>query len=299
MLGRRSSTVTLVDEWLPYPSHTSAPGYSTFLSPEGSYTLAYEVLPPPPPTPIGSGNNNAAAALAAAHALQEHPATFVTAIVTFPPITQSSGLLGLGSSQKTTRAREASFSTDASSFSPLTQNASLGPSDEASSSTSTNSLQDSGPGSSQMQSMLGQSPVAGKRRPLMSLPSMPSMPLSSFGNNSGQASTPLTSKPKNAFRGTTSTFVKSYEGLPLSARVDKLWAGQDAREVTLAAFTCGKTVFISDISLRAKSRVSPCCLDFARLTELIYERRIPSYACNLGRSQPVSVSTSLPSRTTG
>lgn len=278
MLGRRLSNTPLVDdrERLPFPGHSSRPEHSTFQSPEGTYQLAYEIIPPSPPPPATTSSKDsnaaAAAAAAAANALPEHPATISIASITFPSITQSGlsggssgggGLLGLGGSQRNTRTREASFSAsvptgEAGGFSPLVQNQSIGIPDEASSSTSTNSLQDSGGagGSSHMQSLPSHSPAAGKRKPLMSLPSMTSMPLSSFGGGgSGQPQTPLASKPKSAFRGTNSTFVKSYEGLPLSGRVEKLWAGPEPREVTLAVFTSGKAVIVADISPRAKTRV--------------------------------------------
>lgn len=127
-----------------------------------------------------------------------------------------------------------------------------------------------------------------KKRTLVSLPSMSSMPLSSLSLTGGGSSSSnnassntntttnssvgpssisgassstsgtsaTTSKPKSAFRGTSSNFIRGYEGLPLNAKADKLWHGAETREVTLAVFTTPRYVMISDISLRAKSRVS-------------------------------------------
>lgn len=99
----------------------------------------------------------------------------------------------------------------------------------------------------------------------MSLPSMSSMPLPSLGsaNNNGGTPAPSTSKPKSAFRGTSSNFVKSYEGLPFSGRAEKIWQGADAREVTFAISTTPKATLLFDISPRAKFRDPVAKLAFA------------------------------------
>lgn len=129
------------------------------------------------------------------------------------------------------------------------------PSDDQASSSHSGSSYDNNTGQAgNNASAPGQSPASSRRRPLMSLPSMPSMPLPSLGNNSGAAPGSSTSKPKSAFRGTSSNFVKSYEGLPFSGRADKIWQGAEVREVTLAVSTTPKSILINDISPRAKFR---------------------------------------------
>lgn len=120
------------------------------------------------------------------------------------------------------------------------------------------------------------SPSGSRRKPLMSLPSMPSMPMPSLSsngvnagnansNNAGNASAgPSTSKPKSAFRGTSSSFVKAYEGLPLSGRAEKIWQSNlEAREVTLAIYTTPRATLLADISPRAKFRDPIAKIGFA------------------------------------
>ena len=246
MLARRGSATPVVDERLPYP-RVAHP--CSFQTPEGEYTLAFEVCPPPPATPATPGVNTAAhLAAAAAHNNPEYPASLATCLIRFPAAStgSGSGLLGLGGSQRTGRTREASISQEAPQL----------PDDQASSSNSASSFDNNPNG----QPMPGQSPVASRKRPLVSLPSMPSMALpglggSSNGNASSSASSQPSSKPKNAFRGTNSTFVKAYEGLPLSGKAEKLWQGVDPRDVSLAVFTSPRAVLIVDISPRAKTRV--------------------------------------------
>lgn len=245
MLARRGSATPVVDERLPYP-RVAHP--CSFQTPEGDYALSFEVFPPPPATPATPGVNTAAhLAAAAAHNNPEYPATLSTAVIRFPAASASSGsgLLGLGGSQRTGRTREASISQEPPQL----------PDDQASSSNSASSYDNNPNG----QSIPGHSPVSSRRKPLVSLPSMPSMALPSLGsnsNNTASSSSHSSTKPKNAFRGTSSTFVKAYEGLPLSARAEKLWQGVDPRDVTLAVFTSPRAVLIADISPRAKTRVS-------------------------------------------
>lgn len=247
MLARRGSATPVVDDRLAYPRLAQPCSFET---PEGEYSLAYEVCPPPPATPATPGVSAAQQlAAAAASSNPEFPASLSTAVIRFPPSSTSSGsgLLGLGGSQRTGRAREASVSQEAP---PL-------PDDQASSSNSASSYDNNNPNGHPMP---GGSPVSGRRKPLVSLPSMPSM-LGSNSSNAGSANPAPSSKPRNAFRGTSSTFVKAYEGLPLSGKAEKLWQGVDPRDVTLAVFTSPRAVLIADISPRAKTRVGPYWLD--------------------------------------
>lgn len=233
-----------------------------------------------PATPGGNSTTPAAAAAAAAalaSSTNEFPSSLSVAVITFPAASSSgggSGLLGLGNSQRAARSRD----TSTTQVQDLYQSNTPGPSnlstsvlsangqpvdDQASSSHSGSSYDNTGQ-QGNVANAAGHSPASSRRRPLMSLPSMSSMPLPSMGNNNNGATPgPSTSKPKSAFRGTSSSFVKSYEGLPFSGRADKIWQGQDAREVTFAIFTTPKATFISDISPRAKFRDPVARLAFA------------------------------------
>lgn len=245
MLGRRSSTTPAVDERLPFPAIAASSESYSFHAPEGAYELAYEVTPPPPSsaTPMVPGISNVAVVAAAQQAQQEWPSCLATAVIRFPPSqsTGSGGILGLGGNQRSARSREPSAVE-----SPQTSSAA----DESSSACSydnANAL----PGASAASLQYANST---KRKPLISLPSSVGISSLSSGPSNAQQAPPA-SKPKSAFRGTSSTFVKAYEGLPFSGRADKLWAGQEYRDVSLAIFTAGKVIIIADISPRAKSRV--------------------------------------------
>ena len=265
------------DDRHPYPTPSTS---ASFTSPEGSYELAYEVSPPVPATPATPGlagaGSNPAATLAALNANPEHSPSLSVVSIRFPAAGSGgsgsgSGLLGLGGSQRG-RAREASVSSTAGGAGITGQEYGGGFSaphdDQASSSNSTSSYggENSNSYPSNLPSLSPGPPS--KRKALVSLPSMPSLPsvglpgLGGGGANHGASNgthkeqNAPTSKPKSAFRGTSSTFVKGYEGLPLSARADKLWQSAEPRDVTLAIFTAGKLVLITDISPRAKSRVS-------------------------------------------
>ena len=272
-----SGAVANNDDRHPYPTPSTS---ASFTSPEGSYELAYEVSPPVPATPATPGlagaGSNPAATLAALNANPEHSPSLSVVSIRFPAAGSGgsgsgSGLLGLGGSQRG-RAREASVSSTAGGAGITGQEYGGGFSaphdDQASSSNSTSSYggENSNSYPSNLPSLSPGPPS--KRKALVSLPSMPSLPsvglpgLGGGGANHGASNgthkeqNAPTSKPKSAFRGTSSTFVKGYEGLPLSARADKLWQSAEPRDVTLAIFTAGKLVLITDISPRAKSRVS-------------------------------------------
>ena len=273
------------DDRHPYPTPSTS---ASFTSPEGSYELAYEVSPPVPATPATPGlagaGSNPAAALAALNANPEHIPSLCVVSIRIPAAGSGgsgsgSGLLGLGGSQRG-RAREASVSSTGGAAAGglgagITGQQYAGGfnashDDQASSSNSASSY--GGEASNSYPSNLPSlSPgPPSKRKALVSLPSMPSLPsvglpgLGGGGANHGanaasnvthKEQNAPTSKPKSAFRGTSSTFVKGYEGLPLSSRADKLWQSAEPRDVTLAVSTVGKSVLITDISPRAKSRV--------------------------------------------
>lgn len=241
------------------------------MSPEGAYQIAFEVIPPPPATPAASTGNTTAGITTAT---PEQSSSLSTATIYFPALqSSSSGLLGLGGAQKAARSREASVSQDLPSFSQLSHQQTASTSDEASSLGSgspydhqSGAIIAAGPSGNQIS---GNSPAGStpRKRPLISLPS--SVGLASLsGTSSGIPPASLTSKPKSAFRGTNSTFIKAYEGLPLSGRSEKLWAAPEPREVSLAIFTSGRLVIVADISLRAKTRVSMFC-SFAAFSNLI------------------------------
>lgn len=253
-------------------------------SPEGEYLLAYEVSPPVPITPATPGGNAttpAAAAAALASTTNEYPASLSIATIAFPAASSTSGgsgLLGLGNSQRGARNKEAAAAASAQassdvygsnipgpsnlSASVLSQNGQL-TDDQASSSQSSSSYDNNGMQGSNA-NVPGYSPASSRRRPLMSLPSMTSMPLPSLGGGGGASGT-STSKPKSAFRGTSSNFIKSYEGLPFSGRAEKIWQGAEIREVTFAISTTPKAILINDISPRAKFRDPVAKLAFAAI----------------------------------
>ncbi|KAK9894675.1 WD40 repeat-like protein [Cystobasidium minutum MCA 4210] len=290
MLRRGSSAVLPAgdDRGNPYPAIAPHP-QSSFSSPEGEYLLAYEVSPPVPITPATPGGNatSAAAAAASAAALasttNEYPASLSIAVVTFPANSSTSGgsglLGGLGNSQRNARNIKDTASAQGQdgygsnapptpsnlSTSMLSANGQV--SDDQTSSQHSGSSYDNNMGQTgSIATAPGQSPASSCRRPLMSLPSMSSMPLSSMNiNNSGATTSASTSKPKSAFRGTSSNFVKSYEGLPFSGRAEKIWQGAEAREVTLAVSTTPRAILINDISPRAKFRDPVAKLAFSAM----------------------------------
>lgn len=256
----RRASVAPVDDRLAYPPLLSeAPAeYGSFHTPEGDYNLVYEVGPLPPSTPLSP--QIASQAGTQPSPIPDHPAHLTTAVLYFPGSAPSqyhhasngnTSILGLGGQQRsnTSRNRDASTSHDGYAGGHQAGASSSSNAEEASSTASGSSY-------SPLDSNLPiqPQPSSGQRkRPLVSLPSLSTVPIS-MSTNSPISANPTSSKPKSAFRGTTSNFVKMYEGLPISAKADKLWGGADAREVILAIFTSTKGVHIMDISPRAKSR---------------------------------------------
>ncbi|GAA6062354.1 hypothetical protein JCM10212_005696 [Sporobolomyces blumeae] len=108
------------------------------------------------------------------------------------------------------------------------------------------------------------SPAASKRKPLTSSFSMLGG-LNTFGDSTANVSA---SRPSRALKGTTSSFVRSWEGLPLSQVQLRMIAEANSGRDTLFAFqTMGKGVFWNEVGKGKKDALSriifssfPTCL---------------------------------------
>lgn len=101
-----------------------------------------------------------------------------------------------------------------------------------------------------------------KRRPLtssFSIPTLGSLGAGNGGSNGGSAGEAgvMTSRPIRQFRGTSSSFVRSWEGLPLSqGQLKGIAEGNSGRQTVFGFYTSGKSVIWVEIGQgRPKARL--------------------------------------------
>lgn len=236
----------------------------SFTAPEGSYKLLFELNAPAPGNASAAATPTTGVQLPPAPLVPEYPASLCTAVLYFPGNAQPIGggtILGLGNSQRASKIKDDQHTSQHNNNNEDVASTASG---------STASGPDGAPSHQPWAGtpVNGQPQAAAKKKPLVSLPSLAAVP-SVLSSSSPAPSSATTSKPKSAFRGTTSTFVKMYEGLPLSSRSDRLWGGSEAREATLAVFTTPRAVLIVDISPRTKNRENLARIAFSAIPTCI------------------------------
>lgn len=273
-----------------------SPSLSSFVAPEGPYSKVFDLhIPLPPVAPSGSSNAPSAGPAptntssnadpqAPPPPLPAHPSQLVSITVRYAcpqPSTGHGGFLGGGKRQR----EQSALALDSPASPTLGQTMqalpSLGPDasphyDSSSVHSSEDPTNNGSTSSGPPALPLPASPAVGHSSPIVipgstGLPAQPSaaapLPkrrttlglssLSSLGASmgSGGASQPA-SRPKAAFKGTNSTFIKSSEGLPLAPQVLRSLASPDVgsptdtKEVdrTFAVHTTGKMVVFSEMS---------------------------------------------------
>ncbi|GAA5848601.1 hypothetical protein JCM8547_004569 [Rhodosporidiobolus lusitaniae] len=232
------------------------PPQSFFSSPEGVYTLVSTLNVPStaapggaPSAPLNSTSQPANATGTANPPDQPGPPpTFPSKLAVVSvrfPVKENAGL-GLGMSLGRAKGKEVADGAFASSAAPIP-----GAADPSNA---------RGSGSNAVSGSF--SPLM-KRRPLTSSFSMLGSSTSAGDGGVG------TSRPARAFKGSSSSFIRSWEGLPLSqAQLKTLAEGNAGRDTIFAFQTIGKTVLWSDVGTGKKEPLSkiifstfPTCID--------------------------------------
>ncbi|GJN88567.1 hypothetical protein Rhopal_001533-T1 [Rhodotorula paludigena] len=243
------------------------PPQSFFAAPEGVYTLVSTLIPAASSTQGSStahftpsaaaatpapGGQNVVAALEQANAPPAYPSRLAVVAVQLPKA--GAGLSGLGMSIGRGRGKDA----EAGPTTPgLSAGDAVNPLD---------SLAGSGNGGA-AGTTNGQAPSSPvpKRKPLTSSFSM----LGGLSLASGEGAAVATSRPARAFKGSSSSFIRSWEGLPLSQVQLKAIAESNAGRDTIFGFqTLGKAIVWSEIGQGKKDALArvifssfPTCID--------------------------------------
>ncbi|KAI5477544.1 catabolite repression protein creC [Pseudohyphozyma bogoriensis] len=253
------------------------PPMSWFTPPEGTYTLVKTLEPPvngPPPTPqIGAPPPSAEAPPAPP---PPHPARLAVASIQFPIRTEASTGLGLSMGLG---GRQAKASKDpAETVAPLASPG-MGAGGPLSPTAGVVELGGAGAGDATASPSLGAStstngnaPRPGlKRKAFGSSFSIPTLNvLARPGGNSTE-----TSRPTRQFRGTTSSFVRSWEGLPIPQGVWKgICEANEGKRALFGGYTCGKGVVVAELTpgrpkeqiCKVTFSVPPTCIDVNAFT---------------------------------
>ncbi|GAA5931461.1 uncharacterized protein JCM15063_001474 [Sporobolomyces koalae] len=247
------------------------PENSWFAAPEGVYTLVSTANTTLVQTPNPFANNNAAPQppTPALHALDQpppappvYPSKLAVVSVRLPVKDNEARATGFGMSMG---RRGAAPPGKDDSTSPPTHSVSIGSSSESASepipivgtSQATTTTAGGGSGTSLASSNANLSPAT-KRRPLTSSFSMLGG-LNTFagGGTDGPGSVSSGTRPARALKGSTSSFLRSWEGLPLSQIQMRAMSEANAGKDTVFGFqTMSKGVFWSEIGKGKKEPLS-------------------------------------------